>query len=567
MNESLPIGELYYGIANKGEVEISTLRKFEKLTVKVTTHESHVGYFDKCIELNLIPEFLKFKLPKLDIYKDARIYYAKAVTEQRKLVASKLRAIKNEYNNIFSLVKSQLSDADFGTLTACIDDQVVKKSREEQRKRHNTKIYALWKKQRPPVPECIVNRSSRVLSLSEQNALLFGLNHSILPSKINPTMIRADIDSQITRICKFNEIDLSYDSKHRIREATDRFVHEAEHTCNTKKNQMMHRTLRALSKDQQIRLCKMDKGVGAVILNTADYYAKLDVIINDKSRFKKLDYNIPTNRFKHCFSAPWISKEDSVQRCFRKHIKPLVDEKVYKRIYPNGSQPGRLYGMAKIHKTDCPMRPVLSAINTPEYNLSKWLEVHLKPFLNDKYSVNSSTEFVEQLSQLQPTSIEHCVSFDIKSLYTHVPLKEVIEDIIKTVYSEAAPTSVFRTSKTITDRVLRNMLYLCSESIFIYKDSVYKQIDGVAMGSPLAPLLANWFVCKVENTIFNQDLACKPVFYRRYVDDIFALFCNKDEMDRFHSILNDAHLHLSFTKEMANNILPFPGHSGVSAVR
>ena len=77
------------------------------------------------------------------------------------------------------------------------------------------------------------------------------------------------------------------------------------------------------------------------------------------------------------------------------------------------------------------------------------------------------------------------------------------------------------------------------------------------MGSPLAPLLANWFVCKVENTIFNQDLACKPVFYRRYVDDIFALFCNKDEMDRFHSILNDAHPNLSFTKEMATNILPF----------
>ena len=70
-------------------------------------------------------------------------------------------------------------------------------------------------------------------------------------------------------------------------------------------------------------------------------------------------------------------------------------------------------------------------------------------------------------------------------------------------------------------------------------------------------MLANWFVCNVENNIFDQDNASKPVFYKRYVDDIFAMFNKENEIDGFHCLLNDAHPNLSFTKEMATNILPF----------
>ena len=48
-----------------------------------------------------------------------------------------------------------------------------------------------------------------------------------------------------------------------------------------------------------------------------------------------------------------------------KFIKKLVSEAEYYRIHPTGSQPGKLYGIAKDDKPNCPLRPVLSAINTP----------------------------------------------------------------------------------------------------------------------------------------------------------------------------------------------------------
>ena len=58
----------------------------------------------------------------------------------------------------------------------------------------------------------------------------------------------------------------------------------------------------------------------------------------------------------------------------------------------------------------------------------------IKSCLYDKYSVSSSNEFVKKISKLNIKHSNAFASLDIKSLYTYVPLKEVIEDIITTVY-------------------------------------------------------------------------------------------------------------------------------------
>ena len=64
-----------------------------------------------------------------------------------------------------------------------------------------------------------------------------------------------------------------------------------------------------------------------------------------------------------------------------------------------------------------------------------------------------------------------------------------------------------------------------------FDGKIYKQTDGVVMSLPLGPSLANAFLCLHEEISFNdcpEDF--KPVYYRRYVDDIFALFCSPDHL-------------------------------------
>ena len=375
--------------------------------------------------------------------------------------------------------------------------------------------------------------------------------------------LKSQIDSQVRNMCEKNNILLSYDTKTAIRDATDTFIHQSKGVCNSRKNRALHSTLKSLSNNTAIKCCKMDKGVGVVVMDSDDYFAKLDVIISDKGRFEELSYDMNTaTTVAACNRAPWIARERSIQRYIRTYIDPMetkevIDKGTAWKLKPTGSQPGRLYGMAKNHKEGCPLRPVLSAINTPEYALAKWLESCIKPFLNDNWSVQSSERFVNELNSIKPRQSDVCVSFDIKSLYTNVPLQEVVNDVANVLYEENSD-SVFKNN--IKKRVFKNILNVCSESVFLYKEKVYKQIDGLSMGSPLAPLLANWFVAKIEKNILEDPSIVQPKFYRRYVDDIFAVFNCVEDRDAFYKELNNAHNNLQFTMETvdtSSNSLPF----------
>ena len=91
---------------------------------------------------------------------------------------------------------------------------------------------------------------------------------------------------------------------------------------------------------------------------------------------------------------------------------------------------------------------------------------------------------------------------------------------------------------------------------FSFNDIMHRQIDVVAMGSPLGPALANIFVGYYESKLFQTT--SKPEMYYRYMDDTFAVFSNKDECDLFLDSLNAFHPSLRFTFEKESNLaLPF----------
>ena len=56
-------------------MSIIELKKFEKICVKVTKLDCDIKYFESCQEMELIPEFLKFKVPNLKIYSDSDSFY------------------------------------------------------------------------------------------------------------------------------------------------------------------------------------------------------------------------------------------------------------------------------------------------------------------------------------------------------------------------------------------------------------------------------------------------------------------------------------------------------------
>ena len=83
----------------------------------------------------------------------------------------------------------------------------------------------------------------------------------------------------------------------------------------------------------------------------------------------------------------------------------------------------------------------------------------------------------------------------------------------------------------------------------LFNGESYDQINGVAMGSPLAPVLANLFMEHNEKKRLLSYSGIKPLFYKRYVDDIFLLFEQELDAKNFLNYLNTQHDNIKFTIE------------------
>ena len=92
----------------------------------------------------------------------------------------------------------------------------------------------------------------------------------------------------------------------------------------------------------------------------------------------------------------------------------------------------------------------------------------------------------------------------------------------------------------------------------MYKDQLFKQVDGVAMGRPLGPSLAGFFLGHIEESLVFQNENICPKIYMRYVDDIFAVFPHNIPYEPFLDHLNNLHNNLKFTVDVGKADSPFP---------
>ena len=119
------------------------------------------------------------------------------------------------------------------------------------------------------------------------------------------------------------------------------------------------------------------------------------------------------------------------------------------------------------------------------------------------------------------------------------------------------PTTIFKgLDKSLFREMLKLSIY---DSHFLFNGTLFKQVDGCAMGSPLGPVLANIFMNSLETEFLEScPTVFKPMIYKRYVDDTFAAFSNSSQANAFLDFINSKHPNINFTMELENNnSLPF----------
>jgi len=204
------------------------------------------------------------------------------------------------------------------------------------------------------------------------------------------------------------------------------------------------------------------------------------------------------------------------------------------------------------------MRPILSATDTYNYTLAKWLEEKLKLLSNNEYTINDIFSFSEEIRAFPMKEDDLLVSYDVSALFTNVPLKETIDILVEKAFNN----NWFNVTHNLDlqKHELAKLLEISTTNqLFQFNGQLYEQVDGVAMGSPLGPLMANAFMCHLEEKL-TRDAVEFPDLYRRYVDDTIVVMPDVNTAEDFLSTLNNLHSSLCFTMELpVDNTIPFLG--------
>nr|VZI16106.1 unnamed protein product [Spirometra erinaceieuropaei] len=165
--------------------------------------------------------------------------------------------------------------------------------------------------------------------------------------------------------------------------------------------------------------------------------------------------------------------------------------------------------------------------------------------------VLDSFEFVEAIKDINVDG-RRMLSLDVASLLTNMPVADAINYLYDVIRDTNYPLGMpLETLKEPLTRCTQNAQFLCNGQL-------YRQIDSVAMGSPLGPFLANVFMGKVEMTSL-QNTINDLSFYGRYVDDIFCLADITTDIDDLVQKFNSAHPSPKLTaKSEADNEIAFP---------
>ena len=294
---------------------------------------------------------------------------------------------------------------------------------------------------------------------------------------------------------------------------------------------------KSIKNNEQIIVRRADKSAIYVIMNKQEYIEKINLLLSDNTKFKKLKKD-PTNTLKKKVNT-YIKALNAAQNDIK--IKQIIGD----------FKPGYIYGNVKIHKQNNPLRPIISQIPTPTYNLAKTINNIISPYIPCNYSLKSTSDFIDILKSKKCEGL--IASLDVESLFSNVPINSTIEIILQHVYNNAitAPPK-------IPKEILKNMLELCTkEAPFLSPTGeIYRQIEGVAMGSPLGPTFANFYMGDLENKIL-PNLERPPTIYCRYVDDIFVQVNNIQDLEIIQNELKSNSV-LNFTVELnENKKLPF----------
>ena len=259
----------------------------------------------------------------------------------------------------------------------------------------------------------------------------------------------------------------------------------------------------------------------------------------DTDSYKKIDQGNCTKR------AQKFNKD------IRKILKRTPEGKSFLYSIEEDPVNPKMYGLPKTHKIGIPMRTITSGCGSAPHKLARILAQQLSSCLgtiSDSH-LNNSQDLKQRLKNTNFRN-KKLVSFDIKSMFTNVPTNEALKVVEK--FIENKP------DLKLPKKDFMELLEACvTFNVFTFNECEYEQVHGLAMGSPLSPVLAQLFMENLEAGPI-RDIIGPHVKWFRYVDDTLVVLNRRQTLDTLLVKLNGIHPKISFTmEEEVDGKIPF----------
>ena len=210
------------------------------------------------------------------------------------------------------------------------------------------------------------------------------------------------------------------------------------------------------------------------------------------------------------------------------------------------------YGLPKIHKPNAPghslppFRGIISSMKGPTTRASYWLDSILNPLVPQycgEHWCKDTLHLLREIEKLNENNVflEHAlITIDVVDMYNSIPHIDGItscRDALRCLTSFTVPQ---------IDRILELIMFVLTNNCFQFKGEFYRQVRGTAMGSPFAPAYANLFMAYLWNNAVALQLP-RPVWLKRYLDDIICLIFTPVEVEDILELLNSVHPTTKFT--------------------
>lgn len=261
----------------------------------------------------------------------------------------------------------------------------------------------------------------------------------------------------------------------------------------------LYKQFRNLRKISSLKIVQSDKNSGLVALHVLHYDEMVQKHLSNRDIYELIDSTE---------SIIWNSMLARVKRdhfALLRFVTPLRNQfpkNSIEFLEQSGSNLPTFHCIPKLHKPDMPGRPIVGSPSWLTTNWSILLDCLLET-VEVQYALKNSINLILDLENFHMEGSYILCSADVASLYTNMSLPRLYSVIEQ------------RTSSALYADILK---FICENNFFRYGNDVYRQRDGIAMGTNCAVFCANLYL-----DAFDQQFAPKCIFYRRYIDDIFFI--------------------------------------------